>query len=82
MATIRSLLRDHVTLHVRSVDRLFLHAYQPRLMSEGQVIRFLLDRGFPIPSPAILGRIGRAYAEALPPYAREHAIPLRPVPGQ
>jgi len=76
VATIRSLLRDHVTLHVRSVDRLFLHAYQPRLMSEGQVIRFLLDRGFPIPSPAILGRIGRAYAEALQRYASEHAIPL------
>ncbi len=56
MATISSLLADHVTLQVRSVDRLFLQGYVPKLMTEGQVIRFLLDRGFPIPSPAVLGR--------------------------
>src|SRR5450631_769725 len=52
VATISSLLADHVSLQVRSVDRLFLQGYVPRLMTEGQVIRFLLDRGFPIPSPA------------------------------
>jgi hypothetical protein len=39
---------------VRSVDRPFLQGYVPRLMTEGQVIRFLLDRGFPILSPAVL----------------------------
>jgi hypothetical protein len=60
VATIASLLRDHVTLRVRSVDRLFLQAYVPRLMTSFQVVRFLLDRGYPIPSPALLGRIGRA----------------------
>jgi hypothetical protein len=64
VATISSLLADHVSLQVRSVDRLFLQGYVPRLMTEGQVIRFLLDRGFPIPSPAVLGKIGRQYADA------------------
>ena len=44
MATISSLLADHVTLQVRSVDRSFSQGYVPRLMTEGQVIRFLLDR--------------------------------------
>ena len=48
MATISSLLADHVTLRVRSVDRLFLQGYVPGLQTQGQVIRFLLDRGFPI----------------------------------
>jgi hypothetical protein len=33
VATIRSLLRDRVTLEVRSVDRLFLQAYVPKLKS-------------------------------------------------
>ena len=65
MATISSLLRDHVTLQVRSVDRLFVQGYVPRLQTQGQLIRFLLDRGFPIPSPAVLGKIGRGYAEAI-----------------
>ncbi len=59
MATIASLLRDHVTLQVRSVDRLFLQAYVARLMTSFQVVRFLLDRGNPIPSPALLGKLGR-----------------------
>jgi len=29
-------------------------------MSEGMVVRFLLERGFPIPSQSLLGDIGRA----------------------
>ena len=75
MATISSLLADHVTLQVRSVDRLFLQGYVPRLMTEGQVIRFLLDRGFPIPSPAVLGKIGRDYVNQVNQYIVDHEIP-------
>ena len=76
MATISSLLADHVTLQVRSVDRLFLQGYVPRLMTQGQVIRFLLDRGFPIPSPAVLGKIGRAYVDAIDRFRLEQDIPI------
>ena len=76
MATIASLLRDHVTLQVRSVDRLFLQGYVPRLMTEGMVVRFLLDRGYPIPSPALLGKIGRAYVAAIERFAAEQEIPV------
>ncbi len=75
MATISSLLADHVTLGVRSVDRLFLQGYVPRLMTEGQVIRFLLDRGFPIPSPAVLGKIGRDYVNRVNQFIVENEIP-------
>ena len=59
MATVASLLRDRVSLQVNSVDRIFLAGYVPKLQSEGMVVRFLLDRGFPIPSPAALGKIGQ-----------------------
>lgn len=76
MATIRSLLRDRVTLRVRSVDRIFLHGYVPRLMSEGMVVRFLLDRGFSIPSPSLLGDIGRAYVAAIERFAAEREVPV------
>ena len=61
MATIRSLLRDRLTLRVCSVDRIYLQAYVPRLMSEGLLVRFLLDRGATIPSPALLGQIGSRF---------------------
>jgi hypothetical protein len=76
VATIASLLREHVTLQVRSVDRLFLQAYVPRLMTPFQVVRFLLDRGHPIPSPALLGKIGRAYVAAIDRYAERHRVPV------
>ena len=76
MATISSLLADHVTLQVRSVDRLFLQGYVPRLMCEGQVIRFLLDQGNPIPSPALLGKIGRAYVAEIDRFALHNDIPV------
>ena len=76
MATISSLLADHVSLQVRSVDRLFLQAYVPRLMTQGQVIRFLLDRGYPIPSPAMLGKIGREYVEQIDAFIAENKIPV------
>ena len=46
------------------------------MQSEGQVVRFLLDRGFPIPSPAVLGKIGEAYVRAIERFARKHEIPV------
>ena len=76
MATISSLLADHVTLQVRSVDRLFFQGYVPRLQTQFQVVRFLLDRGFPIPSPAVLGRIGREYVSAVERFIVENEIPV------
>jgi hypothetical protein len=64
VATISSLLAEHVTLQVRSVDRIFLAGYVPRLQCDGQLVRFLNERaGGMIPSPAMLGKIGRSYVE-------------------
>jgi hypothetical protein len=65
-----------VTLRIRSVDRLFLQAYVPRLMTEHLLARYLLDRGYTIPSPALLARQGRAYVEAIERFAAEQDIPL------
>ena len=76
MATISSLLADHVSLQVRSVDRLFMQGYVPRLQSEGLVVRFLLDRGFPIPSPAVLGRIGTGYVNRITDFIAKNQIPV------
>ena len=76
MATIRSLLRDRVLLQVRSVDRIYLQAYVPRLMCEGLLVRFLLDRGATIPSPALLGQIGSRYVAAIERFADRNAIPI------
>ena len=58
MADYATLLRDLVTLTCRSVDRIFLQAYVPKLQSMGEVCQFLhWQKGFGIPSSAAFGTI-------------------------
>ena len=75
MATITSLLRDRVSLRIRCVDRIFLQAHVPGLMTMYQVIRFLLYRGFPIPSPAALGKIGDTYVKSIERFIADGDLP-------
>jgi hypothetical protein len=78
MADYATLLRDHVTLTCRSVDRIFLQAYVPRLQSVGMVCQFLRwQRGYPIPSSAAFGKIGEAYTAEVHRFAKAHGIPVR-----
>ena len=59
MTDYATLLRDYVTLKVRSIDRIFLQAHVPNLQTVGLVCRFLRwQRNFRIPSSAAFGRIG------------------------
>jgi len=78
MADYATLLRDHVTLTCRCVDRFFLQGYVPKLQSVGLVCRFLRwQRKVPIPSSAAFGKIGEAYVRDIEHYAKENAIPLQ-----
>jgi len=78
VADYATLLRNHVTLTCRSVDRIFLQAYVPRLQSTGMVCQFLRwQRGYPIPSSAAFGKIGDAYVAEVDKFARANAIPVR-----
>jgi len=77
MADYATLLRDHVTLKVRSIDRIFLQAYVPKLQSVGQVCRFLRwQKGYPIPSSAAFGKIGEAYVTAVEAFAKRNGTPI------
>ena len=42
MPNVAEIIKDHVTLEVRCIDRLYLNAYLPRLQSGGGVVDFLL----------------------------------------
>jgi hypothetical protein len=76
-----TLLRDHVTLRWRAIDRIFLQAYIPRLQSVGQGCIFLRWQGkFKIPSAAAFGKTGEAYTKAIHKFAERHLIPLRHFP--
>ncbi len=78
MANYATLLRDDITLTCRSIDRIFLQAYVPKLQSVGQVCLFLhRQRGFPIPSSAAFGQIGEAYVAAIHRWAEANGVPVR-----
>jgi hypothetical protein len=77
MADYASLLRDHVTLECRSIDRMFLQAWVPKLQSVGQVCNFLVhQRGFRIPSSAAFGRIGEGYVDEVHRWAKANDVPV------
>lgn len=82
--TIRELLRDHVTLEVESVDRVYLNGYVPTLQTSGGLVYFLeRHRGNPIASPALLGKITRTFADEMEGFAQANHIPVvHFVPGQ
>ena len=77
VANINDVLEGHVALEVECVDRLILNAYVPRLQVPGQVVRFLCGhRGHPIPSPALLGKIGDRFRAETRRFARDAEIPM------
>jgi hypothetical protein len=73
---VAELIKDHVTLAVDCVDRLYLNAYVPRLQSSGGVVTFLAHQGgTAIPSPALFGKITETFKRALRAWAEQEGIP-------
>lgn len=56
MGAVNSLLAEHVNFRVTCVDRVGIAGYVRALQYEGGVVKFILQRGFPIPSPVVLTR--------------------------
>lgn len=77
MPTIPELLRDHVSLDVECVDRVYLNGYVPTLQTSGALVYFLeQQRGAMIASPAVLGEISHRFVAAVEAFAQAHQIPL------
>jgi hypothetical protein len=76
MPNVAEIIREHVTLDVKCVDRLYLNGYVPRLQSEGGVVAFLRQAGGAvIPSPAIFGEITTAFRDRLRAWCAVRKIP-------
>jgi len=59
VVTVNDILDGHVGLDLECCDRIYLNGWVPNLQVSGQVVNFLTQHlGFPIPSPAILEKIG------------------------
>jgi hypothetical protein len=77
VVTVNDVLEGHVGLDLECFDRIYLNGWVPTLQVPGQVVSFLTQHlGFPIPSPAILERIGLGFRKAVTEFAVEHEIPV------
>jgi hypothetical protein len=75
--TINDVLDGHVVLDVECLDRIYLNGYVPNLQVGGQVVSFLTAHlGYPIPSPAILEKIGTAFRKAVERFVADNKIPV------
>ena len=77
MPSIHELIRDDVSLELECVDRLYLNGYVPRLQMPGQLVNFLMyQRGYQIPSPALLGKMTDSFRKAVTDFAQVNNIPV------
>jgi len=77
MPNIADIIRHHVSLSVRCIDRVYLHGYMPKLQTSGGLCYFLHDHlGYPIPSPALFRPIHDRFVAAVKAFVAQHAIPL------
>ena len=79
MADYSTLLPNHVTLTDRSIDRICLQAYVPKLQTLGLVCVSSCagSTGTAILSLAAFGQIGDAYIAEVHRFAAAHGIPVR-----
>jgi hypothetical protein len=75
--TVSALLDGHVTLDVECLDRIYLNGYVPSLQASGQVASFMMAHlKQPIPSPAIMERIGTRFRRGVKTFAEAQQIPV------
>src|SRR4051794_16296805 len=75
--SVNDLLVGHVGLDIECMDRIYLNGYVPSLQVGGQVAGFMTRHlGYPIPSPAIMERIGTSFRRAVNGFGQDHHIPL------
>lgn len=75
--TVNDLLDGHVGLDIECLDRIYLNGYVPNLQVGGQVVSFMAQHlGYPIPSPAIMEKIGTAFRRAVRDFADTNHIPV------
>ncbi len=74
--TVNDVLDGHVKLDLDCLDRVYLHGYLAQLQVGGQVVQFLRQRGFPVPSPACLQQIGDGFRRSVASFADANHIPV------
>lgn len=76
METVATLLASHVSFRCTSVDRIGIRGYIRGLQYEGGLVKFLVNRGNTIPSPAALNRNRERLTSELDTLVLATGVPL------
>jgi hypothetical protein len=77
MPTVKEILRDKVTLDIRSVDRVLLNGWVKNLQMPGGVVNFIREqRGWKIPSPVMLNNLTVAFRTAVEQFAAAQGLEI------
>ena len=75
--TVAEVIRDHVTLEVEGIDRMYLNVYQPRLQHEAGVASFFrFHRGHTFASSVLMDPISKDFIAAVEDFVHHQQIPL------
>jgi len=77
MPNVHEIIRDHVSLSINCIDRIYVNGYMPALQTSGQLCDFMRRHlGQPIPSPAVLRPIHDRFVAGVDQFVRREGIPL------
>ncbi len=75
--SVAEVLREHVTLEVEGIDRMYLNVYVPRLQTDVGIASFFrFHRGHTFASSVLMEPISRAFVGAIEEFAEGGGIPL------
>jgi hypothetical protein len=75
--SVADVIREHVTLEVEGIDRMYLNVYQPKLQYDRGVIAFFrYHRQQPVVSSALMEPISTAFIKNIEAFAQKSGIPL------
>src|SRR4051812_31416076 len=68
-------LKDHVTLEVEGIDRMYLNVYQPRLQTDRGVAAFFrFHRGETFASSALMAPMSTAFIDAVDRFVEQEQV--------
>ena len=75
--TVGDVMREHVTLEVECIDRMYLNVYVPILQAPAGVAHFWRKhRGYSFASSALMQPMSKGFVRSIDKYVRTHGIPL------
>src|ERR1700693_3784832 len=75
--TVAEVIREHVTLEVEGIDRMYLNVYQPKLQHDRGVITFFrYHRQQPVVSSALMEPISTAFIKNIEAFAADNGTPF------